>query len=192
MKHLLAVLTGVIMITYCALTTVGCKKESNPETPPPTVEHPPATTVTFYLKDSSGTTILDSCVVRDTSLVHGQPPLVGQLDVTAGTIYRGKFKLVDESQSPPVDLTADVISEKDAHLFRFRYTGADTTRVVVSDRDLDSHGLPFGLNFKVTVTAGGAANGNLHVVLEHHDDGNKAGTVFDLDLDRDFPVAILP
>jgi hypothetical protein len=181
------------MAACVALVIAGCKKEDNPATtPPPTVEHPPATTVTLLLKDSTGTSLVDSCTVRDTSQVHGKPPVEGQLDLTAGMAYRGVFVLYDETKNPAENITPDIIAEKDAHVFKFRFTGVDTTRVVVSERDLDSHGLPFGLNFKLTATAGGAASGNLHVILEHHDDGNKNGTEFDLDLDRDFPVAIQP
>jgi hypothetical protein len=193
MKHFTSILAGFAVVAFFAIVTGGCKKEDNPATPPATVEHPPATTVTFLLKDSTGTTVVDSCVVRDTSLVHhGESPVVGQLDVQAGRTYRGTFTLYDETKTPAENITGDIISEKDAHVFKFQFTGVDTTRVVISERDLDSHGLPFGLNFKVTVTPGGAATGNLHVILEHHDDGNKNGTEFDLDLDRDFPVAIVP
>jgi hypothetical protein len=60
----------------------------------------------------------------------------------------------------------------------------------MTNLDTDSNGQPFGLNFRLTVGAGSAVSGTLHVVLEHHDDGNKAGTEFDLDLDRDFAVNI--
>lgn len=189
-KGLTVLSSGLLM---ALLVAYGCKKEDNPAAPPPTVEHPPATTVTLLLKDSTGITIVDSCTVRDTSLVHnGQPSVVGQLDLQSGRTYTGTFNLYDESQSPVENLNADIISEKDAHLFRFRFSGADSSRVVVNNLGLDSHGLPFGLNFKLTVTPGGAATGNLHVILEHHDDGNKNGTEFDLDLDRDFPVSIVP
>jgi hypothetical protein len=185
-----AILFGLLLVSN------GCKKEDNPATvQPPAVEHPPATTVTFVLLDSTGTTIVDSCVVRDTSQVHhGEAPVVGQLDLHAGTTYRGTFRLYDETQNPIENITQDIISEQDAHVFKFTSVGGiDTTMVKVTDRDLDSHGFPFGLNFKVVVAPGvGTVNGALHVILEHHDDGNKNGTEFDLDLDRDFPAGVTP
>lgn len=185
----------VVFLLLTAIASIliinGCKKEENPAAPPATVEHPPATTVTLILRDSSGTTVIDSCTVRDTSQVHhGESPVVGQLDLQAGQMYQGTFKLFDETQSPVLELTDDIIAEKDAHVFKFQFIATDATRLLVTDRDLDNNGLPFGLNFKVATTAGTAINGNLHVILEHHDDGNKNGTEFDLDLDRDFPVSI--
>jgi hypothetical protein len=188
MKRSIAALSMIGALVSLTLVISSCKKEDNPAAPPPVVEHPPATTVVLILKDSLGTATLDTCVVRDTSLVHGQPPQEGQLDLLAGGSYRGTFALYDETKSPREDITADIIAEKDAHVFKFRFTGADTTRVVISDLDVDSHGFPFGLNFRITATPGGTASGNLRVILEHHDDGNKNGTEFDLDLDRDFPV----
>jgi hypothetical protein len=194
MKHTTSPLACLLVVAGLTLIASGCKKEDNPaSTPPPTVEHPPATTVTLILNDSTGTAFVDSCTVRDTSQVHhGEPPIVGQLDFQAGRTYRGTFKLYDETQTPTELLNADIISEKDAHVFKFQFIATDTSRVIVSDRDLDSHGLPFGLNFKLTATAGGTLSGNLHVILEHHDDGNKNGTEFDLDLDRDFPIVVQP
>jgi hypothetical protein len=185
----------ILAVSMAVFLINGCKKEDNPAAPPPTVEHPPATTVTMILVrlDGSGnpTTDTTKCTVRDTSLVHGKFFLEGSLNLISGNAYKGTFILLDESQTPAENLNADIISEKDAHVFKFSCTGGfDTARVKISNQDLDSHGLVFGLNFKVTVTAGSPVNGNIHVILEHHDDGNKSGTEFDLDLDRDFPVVI--
>ena len=184
---------AVIAISIASVLINGCKKEDNPAAPPVTVEHPPATMVTFIVKDSAGVAFVDSCTVRDTTLSHIKIPLSGTLDLQSGKHYRCTFKLYDDSSpDSTIFLNPDIISEQNAHLFRFKYNAVDTTRVTVSNLDLDGNGLPFGLNFTVWVTAGGAASGNLHVILEHHDDGNKSGTEFDLDLDRDFPVVITP
>lgn len=187
----------VAALLATALFISGCKKEDNPaDATQPVVEHPPASTVLMILTllDGSGnpTSTIDTCIVRDTTLDRVKQPLTGQLDLKAGKSYQGTFKLFDGSASTAVDITPDIISEKDAHVFKFAFTGSDPSRVTVTNIDTDSKGLPFGLNFKVNVTAGSAASGNLHVILEHHDDGNKSGTDFDLDLDRDFPVVITP
>ena len=188
----------VIALTFSVgLVFDGCKKEDNPAAPPPTVEHPPATTVYFIVTqlDNSGnpTTIVDTCVVRDTTQTSIKKFVDGVLNLSAGKVYAGTFELYDETKNPAENINADIISEKDAHLFKFQPTGGiDTNRVKISNLDLDSKGKPFGLNFRITVTAGGAATGVIHVQLEHHDDGNKSGTEFDLDLDRDFPVALAP
>jgi hypothetical protein len=182
---------------FIGLVLDGCKKEDNPAAPAETVEHPPATTVYFIVTqlDNSGnpTTIKDTCVVRDTTQTSNKKFVDGVLNLSVSKAYAGTFELYDETKTPAENLNADIISEKDAHLFKFQPTGGiDTNHVKISNLDLDSNGKPFGLNFKIAVTAGGAATGVIHVQLEHHDDGNKDGTVFDLDLDRDFPVTIVP
>lgn len=188
------VLVGVFALL---LASNGCKKESNPANDNSgSVEHPPATTITFVLFDSTGVTFADSCQVSDTTLVSGKPPVVGQLDLVAGKIYKGTIRLYDFAATPPIDDTPDIISEKDAHLFE--YHPSDTNRVKISGLDLDSKGLTFGINFTVTVTSGAAATGTIHVILQHHDDGikfNSDGSYhqdYDLDVDTDFPYAITP
>lgn len=170
----------------------GCKKEENPATPPPVIEHPPATMVTLIVQDNTGATFVDSCTVRDTTLSRVKVPLTGNLDLQSGKTYGCTFKLYDDSSPTVVDITSDVVSEKNAHLFKFQYNGSDASRVQVTNLDKDDNGLPFGLNFTLVVSAGGGTTGNLHVQLEHHDDGNKAGTEFDLDLDQDFPITVTP
>ncbi|MGB2868098.1 MAG: hypothetical protein WBD36_06595 [Bacteroidota bacterium] len=169
----------------------GCKKEENPATPPPAVEHPPATTVYFIVTEVGGSGVADTCIVRDTTQTPIKKYVDGTLNLVSGKTYNGKFVLFDESVNPREDLTNDIIDEKDAHVFKFTFNGGlDTNRVKITNLDTDSKGLPFGLNFKITIAGSGAASGNIHVILEHHDDGNKAGTEFDLDLDRDFPAAL--
>jgi hypothetical protein len=197
MKRHCLFLTIVVASFALLLSSNGCKKESNPAAPPPDeVEHPPATAFTFVLLDSTGATVVDTCLVRDTTLVSGLPPLVGQLDFAAGKTYKGTIRLYDESTTPTTVVTDDIISEAEAHLFQ--YVPTDTNRVKINNLSLDDKGLTFGLNFTLMVTSGPAATGTIHVILQHHDDGikyNSDGSYhepYDFDLDADVPYSITP
>ena len=172
----------------------GCSKD--PTAPPVSNDHSPATTVilTLVRVNLSGIALdTTSCTVRDTSVIKGRLPIEGKLSLQAGSIYKGYLTLLDESQLPVKDITSSIIAEKDAHQFRFTVKENDmpSTAVVISDLDKDSKGLDFGLNF--TATTGvitKPAIGAIHILLEHHDDGNKAGAQFDTDLNRDFPFEL--
>jgi hypothetical protein len=184
---------AVILTALISLINVGCS-EDNPEAPPVETEHPPATTVTMYLirLDSTGveTTDTTTATVRDTSVVPGKPANEDTLMVNAGTSYKGTFKLIDESVNPPDDLTQDIIDEQDAHLYVFTISSSLNGKLTVTDLNKDHNGLDFGQIFKVNVNSGVAGSGFIHVQLQHHDSGDKTDNVYDLDLDRDFPVEI--
>ncbi len=176
------------------LVVVGCS--NNPNNPPVSGEHPPATTVILTLiRTNAAGVALDttSCTVRDTSVIKGKPLVEGKLSLLAGSTYKGSFMLFDESQTPSKDITSTIVDEKDAHVFKFsvKENGTTSSTLVITDLDKDSKGLDFGLNFRATTSAvSKPTNGVIHVLLEHHDDGNKAGATFDTDLNRDFPFEL--
>lgn len=187
-KYIALLISGLALL-------IGCSKD--PATSPVNDEHPPATTVilTLIRIDSDGkkldTTI---CTVRDTSVIEGKPSVEGELSLKSGSTYLGSFIALDESQTPAKDITNEIIAEKDAHLFKFavKENGNPSSAVVISELDKDSKGLDFGLNFKaVTTDIAKPVKGAIHIILEHHDDGNKSGTQYDSDLNRDFPFTII-
>lgn len=187
--------TYYLYLIALAVIIAGCSKD--PTAPPVSNDHSPATTVILTLVriDLSGMPLdTTSCTVRDTSVIKGKLPIEGKLSLQAGSVYKGFLTLLDESQSPVKDITSSIIAEKDAHQFRFsvKENNLPSSAVVISDLDKDSKGLDFGLNFKATTSVIAKPSiGVIHITLEHHDDGNKAGSQFDTDLDRDFPF-ILP
>lgn len=186
----------ILLLISCIAILVGCSKD--PTASPVGDEHSPATTVilTFVRIDSTGRGLdTTNCTVRDTSVkaIKGKPFVEGKLALKSGSTYIGNFIVLDESQVPAEDITSTITAEKDAHLFRFavKENGNISNVVVVSELDKDSKGLDFGLHFKaITSDIAKPSVGVIHVILEHHDDGNKAGSQFDTDLDRDFPFEI--
>ena len=117
------------------------------------------------------------------------------LPLPAGT-YDGAVTLRDDRNG--VDMTADVVDERDAHQFFYAFTPTSgASRLTISDRNTDENGLPFGRTFTATVAAGAAGTGTLRLVLAHYDGVEKRasdtidsrpGT--DTDLDLAYPVAL--
>lgn len=117
------------------------------------------------------------------------------LTLTSGTTYSGTIDLFNDTADEPdeMDIGAEVDEERDEHQFFFTYTGTQGgNRVTINVTDQDSNGLPVGLAFQVAVSGGGAAAGNLNVVLSHYDDQPKDGTTRsdETDVDVTFPVVI--
>jgi hypothetical protein len=185
-----------LTITLAMLAIVaffsGCSDEGNPAKPPVDTEHPPPTTVTLQLTqlDASGnpTGETTSVTVRDTTQTPIKIPVDGILRLHAGASYKGVLILRDESKTPAEDVTADILAEKDAHIFIFTPDASVHSVLAVSDLDKDNNGFNFGLNFKVTTSGIGA--GNINVVLRHYDSGDKNDNEYDTDIDRNFPVVI--
>jgi len=185
------------MIKYiCALAllalAIGCG--SNPSNPPVGVDHAPPTTVVMQLirLDSAGKALdTTMCTVRDTSVsgLKGKPRVEGGLYLVSNNKYTGSLKLLDESQTPAKDVTSEIVTEKDAHIFRYSIKGDAPNAMVISNLDKDSKGLDFGLNFTLVTYSGKVVKltGAINLILEHHDDGNKAGATFDTDINQDFP-----
>ena len=186
MKKYMVLVLLTIAILY------GCSKD--PASPVGDEHAPPTTVVMQFIRLDSLGKIMDTtvCTVRDTSVIKGKPRVDGGLTLLTNTKYIGSLRLLDESQTPAKDVTSQVVAEKDAHIFRYTVKGDVLNAVVISDLDKDSKGLDFGLTFRAATLPGKVTilAGVINVILEHHDDGNKAGATFDTDINQDFPFEI--
>jgi hypothetical protein len=185
----LVITAGVLLSLFAACS------EDDPSAPPVVNEHPPATTITIHLirLDVNGnpTTDTSSATVRDTTVVKGKPATVGELSLEAGSKYRAAVTLLDESKATAVDVTSDIVAEKDGHLFVYTPTdGVDASRVIIAEKDKDSKGFDVGLTFTIRATSGPTATGKLNLTLRHYDSNNKNDTVFDTDIDIDFRLVV--
>ncbi|MFC1732171.1 type 1 periplasmic binding fold superfamily protein [candidate division KSB1 bacterium] len=122
----------------------------------------------------------------------GNDPVIGTLELLAGSTYSGSIELLDETKSPVEDISEEVEEEADEHQFFYTVEGDATSRMTVEITDLDSNNFPVGLEFTVSISSGGAAAGVLNVVLFHYDDVEKDGTSqsTESDIDIDIPVTI--
>jgi len=115
---------------------------------------------------------------------------IGTLNLTAGMTYTGSVKVFDDINNE--DVGEEIEEEDDEHQFFYTAQGGAAGRVTVTITDQDENGLPVGLAFTLTVSAGGAATGSLNVVLSHYDEAPKDGInrSDETDIDVTFPVNI--
>ncbi len=169
------------LIASLSLVQQGCEHDHDEN------KHGNITTLEVILTDDS-TEVRAKAIDLDGD--GGNPPVVQTLTLQAGRSYTGRIELLDESVNPPVSRTAEIERDADTHLFRFTVLAGAQGRVIISNLNLDSKGQPFGMRFNLQVTSGGAANGELQILLEHHDTGDKGAGVFDTDIEAVFPVVI--
>ncbi len=181
MRKSLISLLALALLASLSLVQQGCGHDHDEN------KHGNITTLQVILTDGS-TTISAKAVDLDGD--GGNPPVVETLTLPAGRPFSGRIELLDESVNPPVSRTGEIERDADTHLFRFTVLGGAQGRVIVSNLNTDSKGQPFGTRFNLQVTSGGAANGELRILLEHHDTGDKGAGIFDTDIEATFPVVI--
>jgi hypothetical protein len=99
------------------------------------------------------------------------PTKFDTLKLSIGAIYETSISVLDESATPAVDKTPEVVSEANEHQFYYSTTASGVTIVTT---DQDANGLPLGT--KATLTTTTASNGRLQIKLKHKPDGlKKAG-----------------
>ncbi len=84
-------------------------------------------------------------------------------NLAAGTTYNGTIAVLNETVSPPEDITEEVEEEADEH--QFFYTVGSGLNVTTEYGNLDSDGNPLGTEF--TLTTGEASSGTLTFTLRH-------------------------
>jgi hypothetical protein len=132
--------------------------------------------------------------------------IVQPITLSTGSEYTMTISLINglaEPLDPAHDLTNEVRTEADEHLFLFGWTESvftsptgdgniDTRSNEVLYRDHDANGLPLGL--ETEWTTGQSASGTFRVVLKHQPGIKSDVSAFDqgeTDLDISFPLTIL-
>ena len=116
------------------------------------------------------------------------PTITVSGDLVANTSYTGSLVLLNETESPAENITAEISAEADEHEFFF----TNTLGLIISKTDVDSGNNPLGLS--TTVDTGSAGTGSLTVVLKHEPKKPNNGTVADAggktDLEVTFDVTV--
>ncbi len=117
----------------------------------------------------------------------GNNPSISTDTLESNTAYLVNVSVLDESQSPSVDLTSEILAEHNDH--QFFYTVSSGLALSVDYNDTDNNGLPVGLNLVVNTSS--ASNGQLLVTLKHQpgikDNNINTG---DTDISVNFPVVV--
>lgn len=185
MKNLLKPYFSALMIGSLLFAGTSCKDDD----PAPVVEDQELiTTVTLNLvPDGKGQNV--TATYEDLDGDGGTAPEIGTLNLAPNTTYNFTVILSDDSKTPPVDITAEVLAEGDEHEFFYEALGdLDAT---VEKTDMDKNNRPIGL--EGTLVTGEASAGNLQVTLKHQP-GLKGSTSDitkgETDVEVSFPTVI--
>ncbi|NAS12184.1 type 1 periplasmic binding fold superfamily protein [Poritiphilus flavus] len=166
---------------------VACSDDD--DAPAPVNEEEVITTMTVTLSPQGGGTDI-TLQTRDLDGDGPDAPVVTVSgDLAANTTYDGSIVLLNETETPPENVTEEVEAEDDEHQFIFVTTG-NIASVEYDDEDGD--GNPVGLSFDLTTGDAGAAT--LSVTLRHEptkpNDGTLAGAGGETDITETFDLTI--
>ena len=110
------------------------------------------------------------------------PTITVSGDLVANSSYTGSLVLLNETESPAEDITAEVRAEGYEHEFFF----TNTLGLTINKTDVDNNNNPLGLS--TTINTGAASTGSLTVVLKHDPKKPNNGTVADAGGETDVEV----
>lgn len=166
--------------------TVSCSGDDND--PVAVDEEEVITTMNVTLTAAGATTI-----TLQSQDLDGDGPNAPVIDISgnfsANTTYSGSIELLNETESPAEDITAEVAEEDDEHQFFFSPSGAVTG---VEYADEDGNGDPVGLSF--TLMTGDAGSGTLQITLRHEpkkpNDGSLSDAGGETDIAQSFSLTV--
>ena len=207
--NVLSVLTAAVFVTAALTFACADDDETSPTGPADPEEHEEddhdhgpgeeelITTLEITLRPSSGGAPVTASF-QDLDGPGGNEPVVYRLIVMKGTDYNGSVRVLNETETPPENITEEVEEEAEAHQFFYETLGGfSVATVTVTDKESDyvtnsgaDH--PVGIQFTLSVPDN-AQNGEFRVILSHYDEGPKDGTTQsdETDIDVTFDVEVL-
>ncbi|GAB4500336.1 MAG: hypothetical protein OHK0019_38560 [Saprospiraceae bacterium] len=170
-------LQNLLLLLAASLTlfTAGCDKDDDG------TEQELITKVVVHLTGTGSSLFNQEFEAEDTD-GDGVWDNIASLDIPANTTFDVHVHVYDGDE----EIDAEIIDEKDEHLFVYKVTGAN---LVISDLNTDNNGEPFGIDSKWTSAA--ASTGTVQIQLIHEPtDKNAADPGGEVDLDVTFPVKI--
>ncbi len=174
-KFLLLLLFTGVLFTACS---------DDDDNPDPINEEETITTMTITLTPQGGGDPI-TFQTRDIDGDGPNPPEVTSENLIGNTTYTGSIVLLNETETPPENVTEEIEQEDDEHQFIFEFEGSIAT---IAATDTDDNGNPVGLEFQLsTLTAGSTS---LTVTLRHEptkpNDGTLAGAGGETDITATF------
>lgn len=142
----------------------SCSKDEIPN------EEELITSLYFNLVDSTGMDTLFMSFV-DTDGDGGLPPVIKSADLKSNHKYYGSIILLNESRSPSINITEEVLEESENH--QFFYTSSGSAPLVFNYLDFDPDSYPLGM--QVELITGTPGTGVLDITLRHQPDKKAAG-----------------
>lgn len=182
-----------LLITAAVATFSSCSKDKV-ETPNPD-EQELITTLRLDLTPASGGATQQFVYKVENGMGSSTPGTIriDTIKLAPVTTYNAVIVVLNEKAQPVQDVTGEVISEKDEHLFFLAgspATGAGS--VSTSGGSVDGAGKPFNQAF--TLTSGAAGSGSFTITLIHEPTDKNATTAAaaggETDAEGTFPVRI--
>lgn len=176
------------LVLCLSIVMTACEKD-DPEIPN---EEELITTVNYTLTPTDGgMSVLVSFVDLDGD--GGSAATITGGTLEANQTYTGSLELLNESETPSEDITAEIEEEDEDHQFFF---SSDIAGLSFSYNDQDEDGNPVGLSS--TVTTGDAASGSITIVLKHEpvksatgvSDGDITNAGGETDIEVTFPIDV--
>ncbi len=182
-------LISLSLLTFSILLLVSSCKKDKTEDPAPTNQSELITTVQLIFTDTLTGLVADTATFRDIDGPGGAAPVQDSILLQAGRVYSTEIILLDESKNPVDNISDEVESESDVHLFVFSAVPASgflTTTI----QDSDVNGEPVGL--ESYLQSGAAATGTYTVQLRHFDSPalKQANTTYETDVEVTFGVRL--
>lgn len=177
----------VAYLVMGSLVLSACSNDDN--NPQPVNEEEVITTLTVTLTPDGGGTAV-TLQSRDLDGDGPDAPVINVSGSLAGnTTYSGSIVLLNETVSPPEDITEEVAEEDEEHQFFFAFTGPISG---VTYADEDGNGNPLGIAFSLTTLTAGPAT--LTITLRHEpkkpNDGSLADAGGETDLTQRFDLIV--
>ena len=154
-----------------AIIGLAASCSNDDDNPTPVNEEEVITTLTMTFTPQGGGT----AITLQTRDLDGDGPNAPDVTVSGpfatDTVYDASIVLLNETEDPADNITAEVQAEDEEHQFFFTVTGGVG---IIDYADQDSDGNPVGLNSTFT-SAMNVVNGTLTVTLKHEPDKNAAG-----------------
>jgi hypothetical protein len=175
-----------LLAVAAIMLSVSCKK--NDDELPKVEENELITTVRLKFTNKANSSDVKLVTWKDLDGQGGNNPVIGEIVLAPNSAYRMEIDaILNEAQTPVVNIKEEVAKEADDHLFVFKPTPANILTVNITDKD--SKNLPVGLVSDAVTTVAGT--GKLQVILRHQSNvknGTEAPGSTDLDATFDVKV----
>ena len=181
------ILKPIALLFLAVLGFSSCEKE-DPIIPN---EEELITTMTYTLTPVGGGDVV-TFYFQDLDGDGGNDPIITNGVLKANSNYIGALQLLNETETPAGDISAEVEEEGESHQFFFIVDGNAISNTKISYTDEDANGNPIGL--ETTFSTTNASIGTLSIVLKHlplkPNDGSLADAGGETDIQITFDVVI--
>lgn len=216
-KFMLTIKKSVLLFTIAVAISTACSKKPE-ESVAPNIANEELTTVQLAVVNTHAPYDVDTATWQQLIGANGVPLPIDSskafLNLHANTTYNVQVLIWDKTQTPPTNVTTEILARENYHLFYFQPTPISPMNLIVSDTTTNIPGTPTSatgpyLNLTVKRTdhdtnvpplqvglidnfyTGDSSTGNLRLVLRHQPNA-KNGTYApgSSDLDVNYHITI--